>query len=535
MFKQIQRFGGAMFTPVLVFAFSGLIVGLTLILRNPLFVGELGHPDSNWFKVIKVIEEGGWTVFRQMPLLFAVGIPISLAKHAHARATMASLVSYLSFNYFVSSIMTYWGGNFGVDFSQSAGAGTGIAMIGGIKTLDTSIVGAIVVACIVTYFHNRYFEKKLPDFLGIFQGSTFVIMVSFFPLLFLALLTAAVWPKVQSGISSMQGFLAASGTIGVWIYTFLERILIPTGLHHFIYTPFTYGPAAVEGGLMKAWTENIHTFSQATVPLKELFPMGGFAMYGNSKIFGSVGIALAIYKTAKSHKKKAIAGLLIPATLTAVLVGITEPLEFTFIFIAPFLFLIHSLLAATMTAIMYMFGVVGNMGSGLINMVTLNWVPMYKNHSGMVITQIGIGLTFTVIYYFVFKTLIEKMSLKTPGREDDDEVVKLYTKKDLQSKKENSSPVGNSYEEKALQFIEALGGIENILDVTNCATRLRVTVKNAKNVDNDMKFRQLGAHGLVKAGESIQVIVGLSVPQVRECVDKIIAESLLEVPGASMA
>lgn len=524
MMKQIQRFGGAMYTPVLIFAFSGLVVGLTILLRNPIFVGTLSNPDTTWFKVIKTIEEGGWTVFRQMPILFAIGLPISLAKTSNARACMESFVVYMSYNYFISSILNYWGPVLNIDFSQPIGAGTGLTTIGGVKTLDTSIIGAIVVAGMVVYFHDKYFDKKLPDFLGIFQGSAFVVIVSFIPTLLLAVATAIIWPKVQNGIGSLQIFLASSGSLGVWIYTFLERLLIPTGLHHFIYTPFTYGPAVVDEGITKFWAENLTHFSQLTVPLKSVFPQGGFSLFGNSKIFGAIGIAIAFYFTSKSEKKKAVMGLLIPATLTAVLVGITEPLEFTFLFIAPVLFIIHSILAASMAAIMYSFGVVGSMGSGLINTATLNWIPLFKNHSTMVFTQIAIGIIFIGIYAFAFKVIIEKMDLKTPGREEDEEV-KLYSKADFKLKAEGNSKIKSQFDEIAYNILIGLGDTENIVDVTNCATRLRLTVKDPNLVQGAGYFKQIGTHGVVKNGSAIQIIVGLSVPQVRESFEKLLNNS----------
>lgn len=165
------------------------------------------------------------------------------------------------------------------------------------------------------------------------------------------------------GIESLQAFLRTAGALGVWVYTFTERILIPAGLHHFVYGPFIFGPAAVEGGIQVYWAQHLQEFSQSTVPLKTLFPEGGFSLHGNSKVFGSVGIALAIWHTASPENRVKVAGLLIPATLTAVLVGITEPLEFTFLFISPLLFAIHAVLAATMATVMYTFGVVGNMGA----------------------------------------------------------------------------------------------------------------------------------------------------------------------------
>ena len=532
MFKQIQRLGGALFTPVLLFAFSGILVATTILLKNPDFVGPLADPDGLFYQVVKVIEEGGWTVFRQMPVLFAIGLPIGLAHKAHARASMVVFVTYMTFNYFVNAILTIWGGSFGVDFSQAIGGVSGLTEIAGVKTLDTSIIGGILIGLLVTSIHNRFFEVKLPDFLGIFQGSTLVAAISFFAVLPVALLTCLIWPKVQMGITSLQGIMLSAGALGVWLYTFLERILIPTGLHHFIYGPFVFGPAAVDGGIVTYWAQHVSEFANSAEPVKSLFPQGGFALHGNSKIFGSIGIALAMYKTALPSKKKVVLGVIVPAAITAIVAGITEPLEFTFLFIAPALFAIHAVLAATMSTVMYVFGVVGNMGGGLIEIVTINWLPMAKNHFGMVATQIGIGALFTVAYYFIFKTIIENYDIKTPGRDEEAEV-KLYTKKDFKEKA--MGMVGNAYMDQADQLLGALGGVGNIAEVTNCATRLRVSVVDESKVAADSVFKRAAAHGVVRNGQSLQIIVGLSVPQVRDCFEELMREGKATGEGLAAA
>ncbi|RBP41533.1 alpha-glucoside-specific PTS transporter subunit IIBC [Garciella nitratireducens] len=522
MMQKIQRFGAAMFVPVLLFPFAGILVGLTIVFKNPDIMGSLANPNGMWYKFWTVIEEGGWTVFRQIPLLFVIGLPIALAKKAQARACMEAVVSYLTFNYFISAILTIWGDSFGVDFSQEVGGVSGLTMIAGIKTLDTSMIGSILIAGIVVYLHNRYFDKKLPDFLGIFQGSSFVVIISFLVMLPMAFITSFIWPMIQHAIASMQGFLASSGVLGVWLYTFLERILIPTGLHHFIYGPFIYGPAVVESGIAVYWIEHLSEFATSAKSLKELFPAGGFALHGMSKIFGIPGIALAMYKTAKPEKKKMISGLLISATLTSVIAGITEPIEFTFLFIAPLLFVVHALLAATMSAAMYAFGVSGNMGGGLLEILSSNLIPLFPYHSHTYIIQLMIGLIFMGIYFFVFRYLILKLDIATPGREvEENEEVKLYSKAEYKAMKEKNKS-GNAYIDQANAYLEALGGAENIVDVTNCATRLRVTVKDPSKIASDSVFKAAKAHGVVRNGKAIQIIVGLSVPQVREQFESIL-------------
>ncbi|HBE9081176.1 alpha-glucoside-specific PTS transporter subunit IIBC [Serratia fonticola] len=527
MLSQIQRFGGAMFTPVLLFPFAGIVVGIAIMLRNPMFVGEaLTAPDNLFAQIVHIIEEGGWTVFRNMPLIFAVGLPIGLAKQAQGRACLAVLVSFMTWNYFINAMGMTWGQYFGVDFNVDPVAGTGLTMIAGIKTLDTSIIGAIVISGLVTAIHNRYFEKQLPVFLGIFQGSSFVVIVAFFVMIPCAWLTLFGWPKVQMGIESLQEFLRSAGSLGVWVYTFLERILIPTGLHHFIYGPFIYGPAVVEGGIQVYWAQHLQEFSQSTLPLKTLFPEGGFALHGNSKVFGCLGIALALYATTAPENRVKVAGLLIPATLTAMLVGITEPLEFTFLFISPVLFVVHAFLAATMATVMYMCGVVGNMGGGLLDQfLPQNWIPMFHNHASMMFIQIGIGLAFTAIYFLVFRTLILRFNLKTPGREEAE--IKLYSKADYQASRQQTTAAAakETKQGQAAGFLEALGGANNILSVNNCATRLRITLVDMSLTQSDDIFKALGAHGVVRRGNGIQVIVGLNVPQVRDQIENLMKDA----------
>lgn len=513
MMQKIQRFGGAMFTPVLLFAFSGIMVGFAILFKNPSIMGSLASEGSQWLNFWTLIEEGAWTVFRQLPLLFVVGLPISLAKKQQARACMEALVVYLMFNYFLGAILNIWGPTFGVDFANEVGGTSGLALIAGIKTLDMGMIGAIAISGIVVYLHNKYFDVELPEFLGTFRGSSFVVMIAFFVMIPVAFLSALIWPKIQILIGSLQSFFTSSGVIGVWLYTFLERILIPTGLHHFIYSPFIFDSAVVQGGINTYWATHLGEFASSTQSLKELFPAGGFALHGMSKVFGCSGVALAIYATAKPHKKKIVAGLLIPATLTAVVAGITEPLEFTFLFIAPVLFAVHAVLAATLSAVAFSFGVVGNFGSGLIEWAALNWIPLFKSHTSMYIIQIVIGLIFTGIYFFVFRFLILKFDFKTPGREDEEKEVKLYSKEDYKNKKKLNGENVNL--EKAKAFLKGLGGAENIEDINNCATRLRISVKDETLLEKDQYFKEFGAHGVGRNGKAIQVIVGLSVANVR--------------------
>jgi PTS system arbutin-like IIC component len=337
----------------------------------------------------------------------------------------------------------------------------------------------------------------------------------------IAFLTCLVWPHVQDGMQSMQTFFMDSGNVGIWFYAFLQKILIPTGLHHFIYAPFVYDSVVVQGGTSAYWATHIPDFQTSAQTLKEMYPIG-FSLSGLSKVFGSLGIFGAFYVTAKPEKRKKVLGLMIPATLTAVLTGITEPLEFTFLFIAPVLFAVHAVLDACLQTLAFAFGVVGDFGGGVINWVVLNWLPLGMYHYKVYIIQVVLGIVFAGIWFFVFTFLIRKLDLKTPGREEDDEETKLYSKNEYFDKKDGDKPQSQDGKKKSKAAIQAeqymilVGGKDNVKDVTNCATRLRITLNDDSKLAKEAEFKAAGAHGLVHKDTAIQIIVGLSVPQVRD-------------------
>lgn len=525
MMQKIQRFGGAMFTPVLLFAFSGIMVGLCTIFQNELIMGSIASPDTFWYQCWYVLKEAAWTVFRQVPMLFVVGLPIGLAKKQQGRACLEALVMYITFNYAMAAMLSNWGATFGIDYTMAAGNGTGLTMIASIKTLDTGMIGALVISGVTVWIHNRYFDTELPDWLGSFKGSSFVCVLGYFAMILLSIAFLIVWPKVQDTMMAMQTFFQNSGAMGIWVYSFLERILIPTGLHHFIYTPFIYDSAVVAGGIKVAWAEGLTVLAQSNDSLITLFPAGGFSLYGWSKMFASIGIGAAFYTTAKPTKKKAVLSLMIPVCLTAILCGITEPIEFTFLFVAPILFFVHAILSATLCTVLFLVGISGDFTSGLIQNSALNFIPLWSSHGSQYLLAFGIVIIFVIIWYIVFRTMIVKMNLLTPGREEDDEEVKLVSKAEYKASKamedtsndpKESIEVVGGNAKKATIFLEALGGKENIVDVTNCATRLRVNIKDASMVQPLEVFKRAGAHGLVVKGNAIQVIVGMSVPSVRE-------------------
>lgn len=518
MMQKIQRFGGAMITPVLLFAFNGLVLALSIAFQNERIVGGLAAEGTFWSNIWGVLEQGGWLVFNQLEILFVIGLPIGLAKKAQGRAALEAFVIYMLWNTFINAIMTTW--NFGVDITNVDAIG--VKEIGGIATLDTNLIGAIAVSALAIWLHNRFFDTRLPEWLGIFSGSSFIVILGFALVLPIAFLTAWVWPPIQNLIAQLQTIIASSGTAGVGIYVFLEKILIPTGLHHFIYQPFEFGPAIVEGGLVNYWFEMLPEITAFEGSLREIFPEGGFFFQNASKIFYPIGIGAAFVTTAKPEKRKQTLALIIPTALTAILTGITEPFEFTFLFLAPQLFFVHALLTATFAMTIYALGVSGNIGGGLIGHVTGFMIPLFNSHLDSILIYLGTGLVFVVIYFLIFRFAILKWDIKTPGREITDEV-KMYSKSDFRNRDKNETGAkANPNQEKAAHFLEGLGGSENIQDVTNCVSRLRLIVKDEDKVKDDAFFKAGGAHGVVRKGKGIQVIVGMEVPKVREFFDELL-------------
>lgn len=535
MMQKIQKFGGAMFTPVLLFAFAGVVVGIGTLFTTETIMGPLAAEGTVWYNVWNVILQGGWTVFNQLPLLFAIALPIGLAKKQSGRCCMEVLVSYLTFNYFINAILTAWGPQLGVDFSAEVGNASGLASIAGIKTLDMGMVGALIISGVVIALHNRFFDTELPDWIGVFSGSTFVYMIAFFVMIPCAIVAVLVWPKVQIGMRAFQGLIVSAGTAGVTLFVFLERALIPFGLHHLLYAPFYYDNVVVNGGIYAAWAKALPQLAASTESLKSLAPWAAITATGWSKIFGVPGIAAAFYVTAKPNRRKKLLALLVPITITAILCGVTEPIEFTFLFVAPPLFLVHAGLAALLSTCMNLAGIVGVFSGGLIEMSSFNFIPLAASHGLEYLRIIPIGLAFTAIYFFVFRFLILKFDFKTPGREDDDEDIKFGSKREFRAAHGMAQSVGtedpddlpqiDQGDEKmvlAANVLDLLGGKDNIVDVTNCVTRLRVNVKDPSKVADDKDFKSIGTMGVSKNGKAMQVIIGLSVTQVRERFDKLL-------------
>lgn len=269
MMEKLQRFGGAMMAPVMIMPFAGIMIGFATIFTNVDIMGNLAADTTLWYRFWSMMYDGGCAIFNQLPLLFIISLPIGLARKATGKAAMESFVIFLIFNYFVQSLLTFFGADlFNVDFAQEVGGTSGLTMIAGIKTLDMSVIGAILIAGISVWIHNRWYEKKLPSVLSSFQGSALIVIIGFVLMIPLAFVFCWLWPIIQHGILSLQEFLSESGNLGVFLFTFLERITIPTGLHHFLWTPFDLGPAVITDGSWTHWMANVNEFVASTQPLK---------------------------------------------------------------------------------------------------------------------------------------------------------------------------------------------------------------------------------------------------------------------------
>ena len=527
MLQKIQRFGGAMFAPAMLFSISGLMVGISALATTVDIVGDLAVYGAPWYVFWSIIQRGSWTVFKRLPLLFAIALPIGLAQKQPARCCLEALVAYFAYCFFLSEIIKLSGNNLGLQYPSFLAPATGITVIDGIKTLDTGIIGPLVVSTIVVAIHDRFYDAKVPDWLGTFSGSSLVYLISFFAVLGLAIVSAAIAPVVYEATSTLRHALAGVGTFGVGIFVFLERALEPIGLHHLLYMPIYYDNLVINEGIYATWTNLLPILSHSTRPLNELAPWAGFTATGWVKLFGLPAIAAAFYSTAKPERRAGLKAILLPAIVASVVCGVTEPLEFLFMFTHPGLFLLYAVLSSCLAMTMNFFGIVGIFSGGLMEMAAFNFIPLMRTHAGAYLLALGIGLAFSLIYYVSFRALILVYDLKTPGREDhiaDRTAIDCLTGSGFakeQSAQDEADSQSNQDHILAEQVIRLLGGVGNIVGATNCATRLRIEVADPSIVADNASFVAVGAKGLIITGKTAQVIIGISVPRVKEHFDQI--------------
>ena len=540
MLQKIQRFGGAMFAPAMLFSISGLMVGISSLATTVDIVGDMATYGTPWYIFWSIVQRGSWTVFKRLPLLFAIALPIGLAQKQPARCCLEALVAYFAYCFFLSEIIKLSGDNLGLKYPSSLIPASGITVIDGIKTLDTGIIGPLVVSATVVAIHDHFYDAKVPDWLGTFSGSSLVYLISFFAVLALAIVSAAIVPSVYAVTETLRHALAGVGPFGVGIFVFLERALEPMGLHHLLYMPIYYDNLVINDGIYATWTNLLPILSHSTRPLNELAPWAGFTATGWVKLFGLPAIAAAFYSTAKPERRAGLKVILVPAIVASVVCGVTEPLEFLFMFTHPGLFLLYAVLSSCLAMAMNFFGVVGIFSGGFMEMAAFNFIPLMRTHAGSYLLALEIGLIFSVIFFLSFRGLILTFDLKTPGREDhiaSNTALSRLTGDDVDEEcsSENSASGGQASQDHLLaeQVVMLLGGVSNIVGATNCATRLRVEVVDPSIVADNASFVAVGAKGLIITGKTAQVIIGISVPRVKEHFDQIMGLEPGFVPTTS--
>lgn len=521
IFGVLQRVGRSFMLPIAILPVAGLFLGIggsftnTTMLETYHLMGLMG-PGTAMYAILTVLCAAGNIVFANLPLIFAMGVAIGMAKKEKEVAALAGAIAFFIMHASIGAMITINGG------SEAMLAGSTASVLG-INSLQMGVFGGIIVGLGVAALHNRYYKIQLPQVLSFFGGTRFVPIVSACVYMIVGIAMFYVWPIVQNGIYAVGDVVRGSGYGGTMIYGIMERALIPFGLHHVFYLPFwqtAVGGTAEVGGKLIEGAQNIFFAELGTPGIKHFnveatrFMSGKFPLM----IFGLPGAALAMYHTAKPEKRKLVGGLLLSAALTSMLTGITEPIEFTFLFVAPALYAIHCVFAGAAYMLMHMLhvGVGMTFSGGFIDMFLFG--ILQGNAKTDWIRIVLVGIVYFIVYYFLFKFLILKFNLGTPGREDDDQEVKLYTRADVNAAK----AAGSAQDEVSALIVKGLGGSKNISDVDCCATRLRITVHEVSKVSEDI-LKQSGAAGVIKKGNGVQIIYGPRVTVIKSNLDDYIA------------
>ncbi|MBQ5865370.1 MAG: PTS transporter subunit EIIC [Oscillospiraceae bacterium] len=515
IFGVLQRVGRSFMLPIALLPVAGLLLGIGSSFTNATMLEAYGltsiiYPGSILYTILDIMNQCGSAVFNNLALLFAMGVAIGMAKKEKEVAALSGAIAYLVMNTAISAMINANGG------VEAMAANSTTSMLG-ITTLQMGVFGGIIVGLGVAALHNKFYKIELPTVLSFFGGTRFVPIVCTAVYLVVGIAMFYVWPIVQQGIALLGNLVVNSGYIGTWIYGITERALIPFGLHHVFYMPFwqtAMGGTAVIDEVVVQGAQNIF-FAELASKATETFSVSATRFMSGKfpfMIFGLVGAALAMYHTARPEKKKVVGGLLLSAALTSMLTGITEPLEFTFLFVAPLMYAVHCVLAGLSYMLMHIFNVgVGMTFSGGLIDLTLFGILQGNARTNWIWVVI-VGVVYFFLYYIVFRTMILKMDLATPGRESDDVEPKLFTRSDYKEKT-GIGPDGaksGSSDPVSAMILQGLGGKKNISDVDCCATRLRITVVDEAKVD-DKVLKASGASGVIHKGNGIQVIYG---PQV---------------------
>ena len=536
IFGVLQRVGRSFMLPIALLPVAGLLLGIGSSFTNETMLAAYGlnsviHPGTLIYTILDVMSQTGNAVFSNLALLFAMGVAIGMARKEKEVAALSGAVAYIIMNTAIQAMINAAGG------VEAMPANSTTTMLG-ITTLQMGVFGGIVVGLGVAALHNKFYKIELPQVLAFFGGTRFVPIVSSIVYLVVGIAMFYIWPVVQSGIAALGALVLASGYAGTFIYGLLERALIPFGLHHVFYMPFwqtAVGGTAIIDGVTVTGAQNIF-FAELASKSTTVFSVSATRFMAGKfpfMMFGLPGAALAMYQCAKPEKKKVAGGLLLSAALTAFLTGITEPLEFTFIFVALPMYAVHCVLAGLSFMLMHILnvGVGMTFSGGLIDLVLFG--VMQGNAKTHWMWVVVVGAVYFVLYYLIFRFMISKFDYKTPGR-DDAEEVKLYTRADVNARSAASgstAPAGD--DPVSALIVEGLGGAANLSDVDCCATRLRCTVKDAALVRQDV-LKASGASGVICKGNGVQVVYGPKVAVIKAKLEDYL-ENAPKTPAATAA
>lgn len=508
-FGVLQRVGRSFMLPIAILPVAGLLLGLGSSFTNETTLSTYGlldlmGPGTVPYFIFSVLSRCGGVIFDNLPLLFAIGVAIGMARQEKEVAALAAAVSFLVMHSGISAMIGLTGG------TEALLEGSTASVLG-ITSLQMGAFGGIIVGLGVAALHNRFYKIQLPQALSFFGGTRFVPIISTLVFAVVGIAMFFIWQPIQTGINALGGLVYSSGYLGTFLFGMIKRLLIPFGLHHVFYLPFwqtAVGGTMEVAGTMVSGAQNIF-FAQLADPTVTHFSTAGtwcftgeFVLY----IFGFPGAALAMYHCASPARKKRVGGLLLSAALTSILTGITEPLEFSFLFVAPLLFAISAVFAGLAYMLCHILNITVGLtfSGGFIDLALFGILQGNEKTSWLLL--LPLGAAFFAAYYFVFRFLILKFDFKTPGREEGDQETKLYTKADYNARKaESEASAGRS-----AAIARGLGGAANIKDVDCCATRLRITVQDSAAVDQAV-LKSTGAAGVIQKGAGVQVVYG---PQV---------------------
>ena len=535
IFGVLQRVGRSFMLPIALLPVAGLLLGIGSSFTNETMLAAYGlnnviHPGTLIYTILDVMSQTGSAVFNNLALLFAMGVAIGMARKEKEVAALSGAVAYIIMNTAIQAMINAAGG------VEAMPANSTTTMLG-ITTLQMGVFGGIVVGLGVAALHNKFYKIELPQVLAFFGGTRFVPIISSIVYLVVGIAMFYIWPVVQSGIAALGALVLASGYAGTFIYGLLERALIPFGLHHVFYMPFwqtAVGGTAIIDGVTVTGAQNIF-FAELASKATTVFSVSATRFMAGKfpfMMFGLPGAALAMYQCAKPEKKKAAGGLLLSAALTAFLTGITEPLEFTFIFVALPMYAVHCVLAGLSFMLMHILnvGVGMTFSGGLIDLVLFG--VMQGNAKTHWVWVVVVGAVYFVLYYIIFRFMISKFNYKTPGR-DDAEEVKLYTRADVNARNAASGSVPAGNDPVSALIVEGLGGADNLSDVDCCATRLRCTVKDVALVKQDV-LKASGASGVICKGDGVQVVYGPKVAVIKAKLEDYL-ENAPKTPAATAA